>query len=298
MSVNTLVRMTPENIASLIENEKNEAISLAENNTDFIRKIQTYETTKAPYPDDNERAAYEDVLENNPQYSIQNMVSQEYLIDRRRNRLVDQLFIDIMNKAIDNGVYDNIEIGLSDYARFILYIDDYLHKLGNPAIIKESIVSSLVNRANMFIRQGQESLTPRDDKYNIYVQLPDEKDCKGIDPITSQKIITGFRLDADNRRVCYDISTIVKIVNSTFGLNTPVSPYTRAPFTENDMRRIKGFIKNMSSTRPVTRRMTRCRDGGRSKIKHNKKHKTNKKYNNKKKVSNKKSYRKNIKHRN
>lgn len=256
MSVNTLIRMTPANIIALIENEKNEAIHLSQNDPDFYRKTQTYEITKAPFPNDEERKIYDELIENNPNYSIQNIIEQDYILNGRRNHFIDTIFINIMNKAIDNGIYDNIEIGLSDYAKFILYVDDYLHKLGNPAILKEEITNSLINRANMFIKQGLEELNPLNIKYHIFEQLPDEKDSKGIDPITNKKIITGFRLDADERRICYDISTILKIVNSTFGLTTPVSPFTRVPFTENDMTRIKIFIKNMSSLRPITRKMT------------------------------------------
>lgn len=297
MSVNTLIQMTPANIMALIENEKNEAINLAQNDPNFSRKIGIYESTKVPFPDDEERQIYEQLLEDNPNYSIQNIIEQEYVLNGRRNRMIDSMFIDIMNKSIENGIYDNIEIGLSDYARFILYVDDYLHQLGNPAILKEAITNALINRANMFIKQGQEALNPTNNEYDIYEQLPDEKGCKGLDPITNQKIVTGFRLDADERRICYDISTIVKIVNSTFGLTTPVSPFNRAPFSENDMRRIKIFMKNMSSMKPITRSMTQRRAiGGKNKFlntysssRRSKKHKS---YNKRYKKSNKRKYRK------
>lgn len=275
MSINTLSRLTPQNIIALIENEKDEAVNLMQNDQFFVSRVDIYDFTKSPYPDDEERQYYEEILTDNPNYSPQIVGAQQYIINGHRNRLIDQLFIDVMNKTIDNGKYDNIENGLSDYAKYILYVDNMMHINGQPAILKEAIINAFIRRADMFIRQGQ-SVYSEDNHYDVYVQLPDEVNCIGTDPISMKKITTGFRLDADDRRVCYDISTIISIVNSTFGINTPVSPFTRKPFSENDMRRIRGFIKSMSSTRPITRTMTRRENKGGKHVKSKKHHKKRK----------------------
>lgn len=258
MSSARLAGMNLQNIIGFIEFSREQAIYFAQNDEYFSSKLQTYEFTKSPYPDDVERQSYEEVINTNERYSFQNIVNENFIVNGRRNQLVDRMIIDIIHKSVSNGVYDNtIQDGLSDYANFILYVDDYMCQQGNPSVFKDTMINALVDRASILIKHHDSGIqTTSTSHCDIYEMMPDEINCVGVDPISCQKITTCFRLDADNRRICYDISTIVAVVNSAFGLNTPVSPFTREPFSENDMKRIKGFIKLMATSRPVTRAMS------------------------------------------
>jgi hypothetical protein len=290
MESTALIDMTPEDITYLVDFLRKQARYSARNDNYFISKLPTYEVSKIPYPNDKERHIYEELAATNRNYSLENIVNQEYLINGNRNQLLDRMFIDIINKIVNEGVYDdNIENDLSDYIKFILYIDTYIRRQGTEPVLTEALTNALINRASKLIREGHYVVTNQ--SYDVYEMMPDELNCKGIDPISSQPIKTGFRLDADERRICYDISTIVAIANSTFGIQTPVSPFTRRPFSENDMKRIRGFIRNMETSRPVTRSMTRRAVGGKTK-KYGRllKIKGNKKY--RKTKNNKKIYRK------
>lgn len=257
MSSNTLSRLTPQQIINVIETEKDDSIHLMRIDNDFITRVYMYDITKVPYASDKERNIYEEILENNQEFSAENMTNQPYILNERRNQMIDNLFIGVMSKTIDNGIYDNIEDGLSDYVKYILYIDNMLHQLGHPTIIKDAITNMFINRASTLIKEYNKTLNLDNDYYDIYYELDDEKGSFGIDPISTKKISICFRLDADDRRICYDISTIVNLVNSTFGIDTPVSPFNRKPFSINDIRRIRGFIKILNTNRAITRSMSK-----------------------------------------
>jgi hypothetical protein len=74
-----------------------------------------------------------------------------------------------------------------------------------------------------------------------------DNDCTGkSDPITNSDITVGMKLECDDNR-CYDMTTIeqIKPSNSNDGHGVVRrSPFTRAPFTENDNAYLNAYLES------------------------------------------------------
>ena len=102
-----------------------------------------------------------------------------------------------------------------------------------------------INRRRSIVTTGRPAAIPRAPPTPW---TPDADCVDQEDPVSMENIPIGrgFRLEAENR--CYNIETVAQMKQ----LQTPlVGPMSRIPFTEQDKRRIRDYLRNNSTQQTI-----------------------------------------------
>lgn len=196
---------------------------------------------------------------NHPQTNQNNSRRQPVMITHIKN---------MIHLSIESGVYNSLE-DLSNFVLFQIYHDNHLAEPNTSGNFKHFVINELIARLEREHQQPLQQLQP-------YVPLNNSQCKSAVDPVFFTKIPEGLAFKLDNEDRCYNINTI----KSCIAVNNNTSPFTRIPFSQNDINRISAHNAYLAHNGMFTRSMAR----GGYKNKTYKRHKKNKTYKGKKKI--------------
>ena len=175
---------------------------------------------------------------NHPQTNQNNSRRQPVMITHIKN---------MIHLAIESGVYNSLE-DLSNFVLFQIYHDNHVAEQNTLGYFKLFVINELTTRLEREYQHQQplQQLQP-------YVPLNNSQCGSAIDPVFFTRIPEGLAFKLDNEDRCYNINTI----KSCIAVNNNTSPFTRIPFSQNDLNRISAHNAYLAHRGMFTRSMAR-----------------------------------------
>lgn len=262
-------------VTTFVTNQEHNANAENQEFQDYLNSIWTSGAMNGfPDPDSEEYAIYIIALNedghNHPQPNQNDLRRQIVMINYIKN---------IIHLSIESGVYNSLE-DLSNFVLFQIYHDNHLAEPNTSGYFKLFVINELTTRLEREYQHQQplQQLQP-------YVPLNNSQCGSAIDPVFFTRIPEGNAFKLDNEDRCYNINTI----KGCIAVNNNTSPFTRIPFSQNDLNRISAHNAYLSHRGMFTRSMARGGYKNKRYITH-KKNKTYKRH----KRNKKKTYKRHI----